>query len=117
MMFPHPQRCRHCGGPVTHHLAAYWFKEAFERGKIVKPARSLWHMFRRVWATERKEVPLKDLAAASGWRDTTTLLRYQQPDESTLRAVVASSSDPRAALRGASRGAVILTHILAHPRR
>ena len=45
-------------------------------------------MFRRVWATERKDLPLKDIAAAGGWRDTTTLLRYQQPDEATLRAVV-----------------------------
>ncbi len=45
-------------------------------------------MFRRVWATERKDLPLKDVAAAGGWRDTSTLLRYQQPDEATLRAVV-----------------------------
>jgi hypothetical protein len=45
-------------------------------------------MFRRVWATERKDLPLKDVAAAGGWRDTGTLLRYQQPDEATLRAVV-----------------------------
>ena len=88
LMFPHPQRRRHCGGPVTRHLAAYWLKEAFERGKLVKPAGSLWHMFRRVWATERKDLPLKDVAAAGGWRDTTTLLRYQQTDEATLRRVV-----------------------------
>src|SRR5207244_10849938 len=40
------------------------------------------------WARERKYLPLKDVAAAGGWRDTSTLLRYQQPDEATLRAVV-----------------------------
>ena len=88
LLFPHPQRRRHHGGPATRHLAAYWLKEAFLRGKLVKPAGSLWHTFRRVWATERKDLPLKDVAAAGGWRDTTTLLRYQQPDETTLRAVV-----------------------------
>ena len=44
-------------------------------------------MFRRVWATERKDLPLKDVAAVGGWRDTTTLLRYQQPDEATMRHV------------------------------
>ncbi len=88
LLFPHPRRRRHNGGPVTRHLAAYWLKEAFERGKLVKPTGSLWHMFRRVWATERKDLPLKDVAAAGGWRDTTTLLRYQQPDEATLRRVV-----------------------------
>src|SRR6266566_16103 len=75
-------------GPVTRHLAAYWLKEAFERGKITKPKGGLWHMFRRAWATERKDLPLKDVAAAGGWRDTSTLLRYQQPDDETLRAVV-----------------------------
>ena len=88
LLFPHPQRRRHHSGPVTRHLAAYWLKEAFERGKIAKPKGGLWHMFRRAWATERKDLPLKDVAAAGGWRDTSTLLRYQQPDEETLRAVV-----------------------------
>ncbi len=88
LLFPHPQRRRHHRGPVTRHLAAYWLKEAFDRGRIPKPAGGLWHMFRRVWATERKDLPLKDVAAAGGWRDTSTLLRYQQPDEETLRAVV-----------------------------
>src|SRR2546422_2824578 len=88
LLFPHPQRRRHRGGPVTRHVAAYWLKEAFERGKIAKPEGGLWHMFRRAWATERKDLPLKDVAAAGGWRDTSTLLRYQQPDEETLRAVV-----------------------------
>ncbi len=73
---------------MTRHLAHYWLKKAFLSGKLEKPAGSLWHMFRRVWATERKDLPLKDVAAAGGWRDTTTLLRYQQPDEATLRAVV-----------------------------
>jgi integrase len=88
LLFPHPQRRRHRGGPVTRHLAAYWLKEAFNRGKIPKPKGGLWHMFRRAWATERKDLPLKDVVAAGGWRDTSTLLRYQQPDEDTLRAVV-----------------------------
>lgn len=88
LLFPHPKRRRHPGKPVTRHLAAYWLTEAFRRGKLAKPVGSLWHMFRRVWATERKALPLKDVAAAGGWRDTSTLLRYQQPDAATLRAVV-----------------------------
>jgi integrase len=87
-VFPHPQRRRHRAGPVTRHLAAWWLKEAFRRGALTKPDGSLWHMFRRVWATERKDLPLKDVAAAGGWRDTSTLLRYQQPDAATMRSVV-----------------------------
>ncbi len=90
LLFPHPrpQLRRHRGGPMTRHLAAYWLNEVFERGRIVKPRGGLWHMFRRAWATERKDLPLKDVAAAGGWRDTSTLLRYQHPDEETMRAVV-----------------------------
>lgn len=63
-------------------------------------------MFRRLWATERKDLSLKDVAAAGGWKDVTTLLGcYQQPDEDTLRDVLdyqKGQEGPRsgAALRG-----------------
>ena len=37
----------------------------------------------------QKDMPLRDVAAAGGWRDPTTLLKcYQQPDEETMRRVV-----------------------------
>jgi hypothetical protein len=40
-------------------------------------------------ATERKHLSVKDVAAAGGWNDVTTLLKcYPQPDEQSLRAVV-----------------------------
>ncbi len=49
----------------------------------------LWHPWRRKWAAERKDMPLKDVAAAGGWRDPNTLLKcYQQSDEQTLTRVV-----------------------------
>ena len=57
----------------------------------------MWHMFRRVWATERKDLPLKDVAAAGDWRDTSTLLRYQQRDDRTMRAVVEFARSPEPA--------------------
>ena len=50
---------------------------------------------RIVWATERKDLPLKDVAAAGGWRDTSTLLQYQQPDARTMRAVVEFERRPQ----------------------
>ncbi len=44
---------------------------------------------RRMWATERKNLPVKDVAAAGGWKDIMTLMEcYQQPEEETLRSVV-----------------------------
>jgi hypothetical protein len=53
----------------------------------------LWHAYRRKWATERKHLPLKDVAAAGGWNDVATLLKvYQQPDPATLLVVM---SEPR----------------------
>ena len=88
LVFPHPKRSK-TGQPVTRHLASYWLTRAFELAGVPKPEGSLWHAFRRRWATLRKHLPLKDVAAAGGWHDLTTLLTcYQQPDEETLRAVV-----------------------------
>ena len=40
-------------------------------------------------ATERKGYPVKDVAAAGGWKDEGTLLKsYQQADPDTVRQVV-----------------------------
>jgi integrase len=81
-LFPHPMQKRHPGGAVTRHLAAYWLKRAYELSRAQKPDGSLWHAFRRLWATERKSLPVRDVAAAGGWKDITTLINcYQQPDE------------------------------------
>lgn len=86
LLFPHPRQARQ---PVTRHLAAYWLKVAYARCGEPKPDGSLWHAFRRLWATEWKALPVKDVAAAGGWKDITTLIDcYQQPDDETLRAVV-----------------------------
>jgi hypothetical protein len=74
---------------VDRHLAAYWLKKAYDLSELEKPDGSLWHAFRRMRATERKNLPVKDVAAAGGWKDIRTLTDcYQQPDEETLRLVV-----------------------------
>lgn len=115
LLFPHPQRRRRRSGPVTRHVAAWWLKDAFRRGKLEKPSGSLWHMFRRVWATERKDLPLKDVAAVGGWRDTSTLLRYQQPDARTMRAVVDFERPPESG--PVSDRAVSNSHSYSHTSR
>jgi hypothetical protein len=80
LLFPHPKRTLHQGEPVTRHLATYCLKRAFEFSRAPKPDGSLWHAFRRLWATERA-LPVKDVAAAGGWKDVTTLIECcQQPD-------------------------------------
>jgi hypothetical protein len=47
-------------------------------------------MFRRPWATERKDLSLKGRGLrCGGWKDTTTLLNvYHQPDTESLQEVV-----------------------------
>ena len=104
LLFPHPKARRHPGKPVTRHLAAYWLNEAFRQGNLVKPVGSLWHAFRRVWATERKGLSLVDTAAAGGWRDTATLLMYQQSDMETMRAIVEYERPRATAKRKKQRG-------------
>ena len=48
---------------------------------------------RRKWASERKHLPLVDVAAAGGWKDTQTLVNcYQHADKETMLAVM---SEPR----------------------
>jgi hypothetical protein len=59
-----------------------------------------WHPFRRKWATERKDLPLVDVKATGGWRDTNTLLTcYQQTDDASMLRVMEA---PRK-LRGTGR--------------
>jgi integrase len=51
---------------------------------------TLWHGYRRKWATERKPFPQADVMAAGGWSDPATLHNcYQQADEATVQAVMA----------------------------
>jgi integrase len=63
-------------------------REAYRRAGLKPAPGGLWHPWRRKWATERKDMPLKDVAEAGGWKDLRTLLKYQQVDEQTLRDVV-----------------------------
>ncbi len=73
-----------CVSTMSHRL-----RDAYEKAELTTLNGGLWHPWRRKWATERKGMPLKDVAAAGGWKDTTTLLKsYQQVDDETLLQVV-----------------------------
>ncbi len=66
------------------------------KGCPEKLTRGVWHPYRRKWATERKRLPVIDVAQAGGWSDTQTLLTcYQQPDPETLLTVVSESRKVR----------------------
>ncbi|MBA3342898.1 MAG: site-specific integrase [Gemmatimonadaceae bacterium] len=75
--------------PVRRDVLDRWLRAAEEKAKLPKLDGSLWHAYRRSWATDRKDLPLKDVAAAGGWSDVGTLLRcYQQADDETIEFVM-----------------------------
>jgi integrase len=71
--------------PVDVSVMSRYLRRAYELAGLELQRGSLWHAWRRKWATERKEMPLGDVAAAGGWKDHNTLLKsYQRPDQGTL---------------------------------
>lgn len=71
-----------------------WFisrrlRQAYQEAGLEPLQGGLWHPFRRKFATERKHMPLQDVALAGGWKEVQTLLEcYQRPDDATLQDVV-----------------------------
>jgi hypothetical protein len=75
--------------PVTYRTATDWLRAAEKLAGLDPLPHGAFHPFRRRWASERKHLPLSDVAAAGGWVETTTLQRcYISADEETLEAVV-----------------------------
>ena len=85
-VFPAP---RNPHRPCDRHLLDRWLRRAYEEAERVPQVGGLWHTLRRKWATERKGYPVKDVAAAGGWKDERTILTsYQQVDAATVKQVV-----------------------------
>lgn len=78
---------------MDRHLFDKWLAVAERAAGLEKLQGSLWHAYRRKWASERMHHPLKAVAEAGGWKDTMTLLTcYQHADESALFQVM---TEPR----------------------
>jgi integrase len=78
--------------PVTVGIASKWLRRAEQLVGLTPLPGGAFHPFRRKWATERKHLSLKDVAAVGGWTDTQTLTKcYQAADEETMEAVVMQS--------------------------
>jgi integrase len=74
---------------VTMNHAVRLLSRAEAAAELPKQAWGVWHPYRRLWASERKDLPDADVAAAGGWRDTRALKRhYQHSDPATLLRVV-----------------------------
>ena len=82
--------------PIAYERVRTWFQQAERLAGVPKQQGSLWHAFRRKWATERKHLSAADVARAGGWSSVETLQRcYQQPDEATMLRVVLGAGELR----------------------
>ena len=82
--------------PVRYERASDWLRVAEDLADLPKQGGSLWHAYRRKWATERKRFPDVDVAAAGGWKEISSLKRcYQQTDEATMLEVVLGAGELR----------------------
>lgn len=82
--------------PLTRHLADRWLREAEVTAGLKPLEGSLWHAYRRKWATERKHLPVQDVAAAGGWKTVHVVQGiYQQPDAETMLNVVLGAGELR----------------------
>lgn len=80
---------RRLGRPVNRSWLDNRLREAEAAAGLPKLRGSLWHAYRRKWASERKQFPLKDVAAVGGWKAVQTLLTcYQHADADTMRRVM-----------------------------
>lgn len=82
--------------PVSKDCVSRWLRKAEKLAGLRPLDGSLWHAYRRKWATERKHLPHVDVAAAGGWAGVETLQRcYQQADERTMLQVVLGARELR----------------------
>lgn len=72
--------------PVTRHQLRRWWLEAEEAAGLEHVDGLGWHSLRRKLADDLRDLPLKDLAAAGGWKEEQTVVRcYQTPDRERIR--------------------------------
>lgn len=78
--------------PMPTELLTQWLTKAETKAGLPKLPGSLWHAYRRKFATERMHHPLRAVADAGGWKDVATLVTcYQQTDQETLLAVMSET--------------------------
>ncbi|MBM4184305.1 MAG: phage integrase family protein [Gemmatimonadetes bacterium] len=86
VLFPSPAKPDQA---ISRHLAAKWLIRAEELAGLPKLERGTFHPYRRLWASQRKSFPDRDVAHAAGWKDTRSMkLAYQAADPATVLRVV-----------------------------
>ncbi len=82
--------------PIRYEEASVWLREAEKQAELEPQKGTLWHAFRRLWASSRKDLPDVDVAQAGGWASVDALkMAYQQPDDATMLRVVTHRTELR----------------------
>ena len=82
--------------PVRYEEASTWLRAAEKLAGLEPQRRTLWHAYRRLWASARKDLPDVDVAQAGGWSSLESLKQaYQQPDDATMLRVVTHQAELR----------------------
>jgi integrase len=77
--------------PVSRDRLRAWWQRAELLARLSPHPGRGWHSLRRAFATDLKHVPLPDLCALGGWKDSQTILKcYQKPDRATMEAALAT---------------------------
>ena len=93
LLFPSPADLE---TPVHRYLADKWLRKAERLAGLEPQEGTLWHAYRRAWATARKHLPAIDVAQAGGWSGVETLQSvYQQADTDTMLRVVLEPAEIR----------------------
>jgi hypothetical protein len=83
---------------ITRHAADKWLRRAERLADLEPQKGTLWHAYRRKWATDRKHLPDVDVAAAGGWKGVESLKSaYQHADGATMFRVVSEAGQLREA--------------------
>ena len=86
--------------PISQPVVRGWLRQAEKLAGLEPLERGAWHPFRRMWACQRKHLPVKDVAAAGGWKDVTVLQGvYEAADLETLEVVVSGGKRLSGVLR------------------
>ena len=94
-LFPSPANARK---HVSRELVRGWMLRGEQLAGLAKQTGSLFHAYRRKWATERKGYPDSDVMKCGGWSDPESLkLSYQQADPETMLRVMTEPTELREA--------------------
>jgi integrase len=85
-LFPAPLKAEES---ISRNTATAWLLRAERHAKLPKLAGGAWHPYRRLWASERAELPDVAVAEAGGWKDPKVMLEsYQRANPALLLAAV-----------------------------